>query len=218
MTSLDLVGKLHRTVYIAECVEDGREDLLRLMQQRCGAIEAWDVIAESGRLVVVFQSVNSVSNALSFNGLSFVDLTKKIIVWKATDAPPAAVTQQQLAIAGGGAAASTAEDEAERQARREARQQRRAAVQEALGSDAAQFDYSNPAVREAKLRDLCFRQMNALCVLTEAAIAEKRSELAGLEGNLAVSESLLESLRKQVDAPSAASDDKKAVEAQTAGA
>lgn len=196
MTSLDLLGRLHRTVYVAECVEDGYEDLLRLMQSRCGAVEAWDVIRESGRVVVVFQSMNSVSSALSFNGLSFVDLTKRLLVWKATDPPPAALQQQQLAIAGGGGAPTSPEDEAERQARREARHQRKAAAQEALGDGLEQFSYDNPAVREAKLRELCYRQMVALNVLTASAIAEEKRALEALQANLALNQSLLDSLKR----------------------
>lgn len=193
MTLLDLVGKLHRTVYVAECVEDGHEDLLRLMQGRCGPIEAWDVLADTGRLVIVFQSLNSVSNALSFNGLSFVDLARRIIVWRANDPPPPELAQQQLALGG---PAGEAEDEADHLARREARQHRRAAVQQALGDDLKQFDYDNPAVRKEKMMDLCRRQLTALNTITAAVIEEKARKLEVLERDLAMNESLLTAMNQ----------------------
>ncbi|CAJ1043930.1 hypothetical protein Q4I32_004876 [Leishmania shawi] len=184
---LDLVGRLHRTVYITACPEDSQEDLLHMLLKRCGAIEAWD--AADGRLIVVFQSMNSVSNALTFHGLSFVDLTRKICVWKATDAPPAEAAQQ-LAIEGSSlttevdleeATSSEAED-----ARRTQRKIRRAALQQILNSTATDaVDTSSPEGRRAKMMELCYRQLKALCVLSAAAVKDAKAELEEKKENLA---------------------------------
>ncbi|EPY29239.1 hypothetical protein STCU_04655 [Strigomonas culicis] len=177
---LDLVGKLHRTVYVCDCAEDAREDLVRLMMQRCGAVEAWDVVED--RVVVVLASINSLSTALSFNGMSFVDLSKKIIVWKATEAPPAAVQTRQLAIAATTAAPaepSTIQGmtREEWEQRREARKQRMATLQTALGIEMARVDLSVPANRDAKLNELCLRQLRALCVLTQHRVDQLEEEV-----------------------------------------
>ncbi|CAJ1027399.1 hypothetical protein, conserved [Leishmania lindenbergi] len=184
---LDLVGRLHRTVYITACPEDSQEDLLHMLLKRCGAIEAWDAV--DGRLIVVFQSMNSVSNALTFHGLSFVDLTRKICVWKATDAPPAEAAQQ-LAIEGSSlttevdleeATSSEAED-----ARRTQRKMRRAALQQILNSTATDaVDTSSPEGRRAKMMELCYRQLKALCALSAAAVKDAKAELEEKKENLA---------------------------------
>ncbi|CCW65024.1 unnamed protein product [Phytomonas sp. EM1] len=196
---LDYVGKLHRTVYFCHCAEEDREDLLRLLLQRCGAIEAWDVI-DQDRLAVIFAKVDSVSNALSFHGLSFVNMETRLVVWKATEAPPPEASTQ-LAIAapstgGGGGGELIAGDDAveARRARREARQQRLDAIKTTLHAEVARSDYSNPAIRAAKLRELSFRQLRALCVLTKRAIHHAEEELASKKSNLAMIHSLLASL------------------------
>ncbi|GET89611.1 hypothetical protein, conserved [Leishmania tarentolae] len=184
---LDLVGKLHRTVYITACPEDSQEDLLHMFLKRCGAIEAWDAV--DGRLVVVFQSMNSVSNALTFHGMSFVDLTKKICVWKATDAPPAEATHQ-LSIQEGSATTEAIPTEVksteEEDLRRAQRKERRAALQQILKSGAADLaDTSSPEGRRAKMTELCYRQLKALCVLSAAAAKDARAELEEKKENLA---------------------------------
>ncbi|CAJ1989837.1 hypothetical protein conserved [Leishmania donovani] len=197
---LDLVGKLHRTVYITDCPEDSQEDLLHMLLKRCGAIEAWDVV--DGRLVVVFRSMNSVSNALTFHGMSFVDLTRKICVWKATDAPPAEATHQ-LAIQGGSATAEAAPMEAtsteEEDSRRAQRKERRAALQQILNSGVADLvDTSSLEGRQAKMTELCYRQLKALCVLSAAAAKDARAELEEKKENLARLQDLI---RTQEAAP-----------------
>lgn len=183
---LDLVGKLHRTVYITDCPEDSQEDLMHMLLRRCGAIDAWD--SAEGRLTVVFRSMNSVSNALTFHGLSFVDLTKKICVWRATDAPPTEA-KQQLAIQGSGGGASpsastmpatdttTAAEAAEEESRRVLRRERRTALQTMLHAEGKAYDSSTPEGRRAKLNELCRRQLAALCRLTEAALVDASAEL-----------------------------------------
>ncbi|KPA74080.1 hypothetical protein ABB37_09379 [Leptomonas pyrrhocoris] len=186
---LDLVGKLHRTVYITDCPEDSQEDLMHMLLKRCGAVEAWD--AADGRVTVVFRSMNSVSNALTFNGLSFIDLTRKLCVWRATDPPPAEATQQ-LAIQGGAPSASDGADAAPRDAaaeqaeedRRLRRKERRAALQHLLQADAHACDTSSPEGRRAKLNELCRRQLKALCTLTAAALTDARAELEEKRSNL----------------------------------
>ncbi|KAG5499694.1 hypothetical protein JIQ42_05175 [Leishmania sp. Namibia] len=192
---LNLVGRLHRTVYITACPEDSQEDLLHLLLKRCGAIEAWDAV--DGRLTVVFQSMNSVSNALTFHGLSFVDLSKKICVWKATDAPPAEAVQQ-LAIQGSSSTTEAAPAEAvsteEEDARRAQRKERRAALQQILNSGAADIvDTSSPEGRRAKVIELCYRQLKALCVLTAAAVKDAKAELEEKKENLSRLQDLIRS-------------------------
>ncbi|KAG5502023.1 hypothetical protein JKF63_04300 [Porcisia hertigi] len=184
---LDLVGKLHRTVYITACPEDSQEDLMHMLLRRCGAIEAWDAV--DGRLTVVFQSMNSVSNALTFHGLSFVDLTKRICVWKATDAPPAEATQQ-LAIQGNIPNTEAAPVEMvsteEEESRRTLRKERRAALQKILsGGTADCIDTSSSEGRREKMRELCYRQLKALCVLSAAAVRDAKAELEEKRENLA---------------------------------
>lgn len=183
---LDLVGKLHRTVYITDCPEDAQEDLLHMLLRRCGAVEAWD--SAEGRITVVFRSMNSVSNALTFHGLSFVDLTKKICVWKATEAPPLEA-KQQLAIQGtSGAPASGAETSAEaeeaEESRRVQRRERRTALQAMLHAEGQAYDSSTPEGRRAALNELCLRQLKALCPLTAAALKDASAELAEKQDNL----------------------------------
>lgn len=190
---LDLVGKLHRTVYITNCPEDSQEDLVYMMLKRCGAIEAWDAV--DGRVTVVFASMNSVSNALTFHGLSFADLTKKICVWKATDPPPAEATQQ-LAIQGGSSssathhgdanidAEATAQQAREEEDRQQQRHERRAAFQQMLQTEAKAYDTSSPEGRRAKLNELSRRQLKALCTLTAAALADATTELEEKRRNL----------------------------------
>ncbi|KAG5476544.1 hypothetical protein LSCM1_04259 [Leishmania martiniquensis] len=190
---LDLVGRLHRTVYITGCPEDSQEDLLHMLLKRCGAIEAWDAV--DGRLIVVLQSINSVSNALTFHGLSFVDLTKKICVWKATDAPPAEAAQQ-LAIQAGSSTTEAAPAEAasteEEDARRAQRKERRAALQQILNNGAADVvNTSSPEGRRTKMTELCYRQLKALCVLTAAALKDAKLELQEKRENLARLQDLL---------------------------
>lgn len=180
---LDLVGKLHRTVYICDCAEDAREDLVRLMLQRCGAIEALDVVED--RIIVIFASMNSLSTALSFNGMSFVDLSKKIIVWKATESPPAAVQTRQLAIAATkptaappcGTSTIHGMTKEEWEERKETRKQRVATLQTALGLEMAKVDLSVAANRDAKLDELCLRQVRALCVLTKHRVDQLEEEV-----------------------------------------
>lgn len=209
---LDLVGKLHRTVYITSCPPDSQEDLLHMLLRRCGAIEAWDAV--DGRLIVVFQSMNSVSNALTFHGLSFVDLTKKICVWKATETPPAEATQQ-LAIQGSSAApaspgtaeagAATGPSAEEEDARRAHRKERRAALQELLNSRAADvIDTSTPEGRRAKMVELCHRQLKALATLTAAAVRDARAELADKQENLLRVQELLHMQEAAASTPSTA--------------
>jgi hypothetical protein len=187
---LDLVGKLHRTVYITDCPEDSQEDLMHMLLRRCGAVEAWDVV--DGRMIVVFRSLNSVSNALTFHGLSFVDLTKRICVWRATDPPPVEATQQ-LAIQGGssdageGSAATddaTAAQQAEEESRRQQRKERRMAIQQILQTEAKEYDTSSPEGRARKLSELCLRQLKALCTLTAVALTDAKAQLVEKQNNL----------------------------------
>ena len=62
---IELVGKLHRAVYIENCDPNFVEDLVTLLQRKCGTVEAWDVVTDA-RYVVVFHSVNSVSVGVGF--------------------------------------------------------------------------------------------------------------------------------------------------------
>ncbi|CCW70756.1 unnamed protein product [Phytomonas sp. Hart1] len=207
---LDFVGKLHRTVYICNCAEEDREDLLRLLLKRCGSIEAWDAL-DSDRLAVIFAKMDSLSNALSFHGLSFINLETPLVVWKATEAPPPEASTQltitSTSSPGGGELGlipttsnlvditnNNEEENARRQARREARQQRLAAIQNTFQAEAARCDYTNPAIRAAKLREMSFRQLKALCVLTKAEINHKQEELASRRNNLVMIDSLLKSM------------------------
>lgn len=233
--TLDLVGKLHRTVYIVGCPGDACEDLAQLVLRRCGVIEAWDVEEKADdeatqvradssassasddnqrRITIVFQSVNSVSNALTFNGLSFLDVNSKLIVWRANDAPPPTLLHRQMAISAGkdaarthaeneGSDASTAaaqeelqqQQEQERIRRREERAARREALQNALGigsRNSAALDYSrSSAARSDKLKELCYRQLKALCVLTAAAVEEAKRECTELQQQVQMRQSLL---------------------------
>lgn len=199
---LDLVGKLHRTVYITDCPDDSYEDLVRLLLQRCGAVEAWDVV--DGRVIVVFQSLNSVSNALSFHGMSFVNLATKIAVWRATEPPPAAA-RQQLAIAQKGDAADVApedSEEAEEQRQRQmVRRERRAALQQLLKQNVELSDTVNsPERRQQRLQELCWRQLKALDILTKNALKEAKAELAAKQMHLDRLRELVESTKaRKVD-------------------
>ncbi|ORC92801.1 uncharacterized protein TM35_000021270 [Trypanosoma theileri] len=203
---LDLVGRLHRTVYIDGCPAAVRDDLLRLLVAKCGAIDGWDVAGE--RLVVVFRSVNSISTAVSFSGTAFGDLTARLLLWVATDTPPAGVAQQLAitasgmaadssiattgpAAAGGGGTARTAE---EMRAAREAREKRLAAIRSELATDIEEAESAESY--EVKRRDLCVRQMKALCTLTAHALEKAEKSLEESTIHLHASQQLLEDLRK----------------------
>ncbi|CAD2221341.1 hypothetical protein AGDE_00742 [Angomonas deanei] len=169
---LDLVGKLHRTIYITNVGADDVEDLVQLMLARCGAVEAWDY--DGDRATVVFQSMNSMSTALAFDGMTFVDLSRRIVVWKASDPPPPEATSQ-LRIS---APATTAPvDEAELEERRAVRRERVAALAELMDATKDAAKNSLEVDNAKKLDALCYRQLKALCVLTEFALAKKEKEL-----------------------------------------
>ncbi|KAH9577679.1 hypothetical protein LSM04_006212 [Trypanosoma melophagium] len=203
---LDLVGRLHRTVYIDGCPPAVRDDLLRLLVAKCGPIDGWDAAGE--RLVVVFRSVNSISTAVTFNGTAFGDLASRLLLWVATDPPPAGVAQQLTITAAGmstetsatsnnngnnstGTGPRTAE---EIKAAREAREKRLAAIRSELGTDIAEAESAENS--EAKRQDLCVRQMKALCILTTHALEKAEKSLEESTTHLHASQQLLEDLRK----------------------
>lgn len=213
--SIDLVGKLHRTVYVANCPSTAYEDLARFMMLRCGAVEAWTVL-ENNWVVIVFESMNSVSNALAFHGISFADLTTKLIVWRAKDPPPAGAPKQ-FAITGPvhstddigqwsreagnhNASSTTASasssspllSDDERQQWLEKRQQGRITIQE-LAEAAEKTDKMNEEGKEARMRNLCYRQALALVTILEDAVEKAKIELDEKNRFLSASKSLLHS-------------------------
>lgn len=213
--TIDLVGKLHRTVYVANCPSTAYEDLARFMMLRCGAVEAWTVL-ENNWVVIVFESMNSVSNALAFHGFSFGDLTVKLIVWRAKDPPPAGAPKQ-FAITGpvhstddigqwsreagnqnGSSTTASASSsppllsDEERRKWLEKRQQGRTTIQE-LAEAAEKADRINAEGKEARMKNLCYRQAMALVIILEDAIEKAKIELDEKNYFLAASTSLLHS-------------------------
>ncbi|RNF12346.1 hypothetical protein TraAM80_00357 [Trypanosoma rangeli] len=188
---LDLVGKLHRTVYIEGCPSTVREDLLRLLVTKCGAIEGWDVTGE--RLIVVFRSMNSISTAITFNGTAFGDLTSKLFLWVATESPPAGVAQQLAIADGSGAARGGSRTAEELKSARERREKRLAAIRSELAPEIeiAQSMESD----ETRRLNLCVRQLKALGTLTSHALVEAEQKLEDISTHLGASQRLLESLR-----------------------
>lgn len=168
MCSLDLVGKLHRTIYIVNCPEGVEEQLATLFMRRCGAIEAWEVLDQ--RVVVVFESMNSISTALAFNGMSFVDLTKTLIVWKAKDPPPPQVASQLALTAGEGSGAPATEEEI--QSHREYLEKRKERHEKlrSLGAEFERLDEIDLQNRDEKMKEWCIRQAKALVVILEDAV------------------------------------------------
>ncbi|KAF5222472.1 hypothetical protein TcYC6_0087040 [Trypanosoma cruzi] len=190
---LDLVGKLHRTVYIEGCPSTVREDLLRLLVTKCGIIEGWDLMGE--RLIVVFSSMNSISTAITFNGTAFGDLTSKLFLWVATESPPAGVTQQ-MAIADRGDGTGGAPHSAEElKSAREARERRLAAIRSELAPEIEMAESTE--TNEARMLDLCVRQLKALGTLTSHALVEAEKKLEEISTHLSASQKLLESLRRE---------------------
>lgn len=186
---IDLVGKLHRTVYVCNCPQGSLEDLATLMMRRCGAVEAWEVLDE--RLVIVFQSLNSVSTALAFHGISFVDLTKKLVVWRAKDPPPADASQQ-LALTGEGVGRSEEEDAA-RVAWLEKRRERKATLHQ-LASEVELLEKMEVANREEKMSEWCFRQAKALNIILEDAVEKAKAELYAKQEVLETTQRLCDSM------------------------
>ncbi|RNF27163.1 uncharacterized protein Tco025E_00600 [Trypanosoma conorhini] len=216
---LDLVGKLHRTVYIEGCPSTVREDLLRLLVTKCGAIEGWDVTGE--RLIVVFSSMNSISTAITFNGTAFGDLTSKLFLWVATESPPAGVAQQ-LAIADGGSGTKGGPRSAEElKSAREAREKRLAAIRSELAPE-IEVEQSTES-SEVRRLNLCLRQLKALGTLTSHALAEAEQKLEEISTHLGASQRLLENLRaeklaKATVTPAAQADKPDSVEETSAAA
>ncbi|KEG11384.1 hypothetical protein DQ04_02681070 [Trypanosoma grayi] len=190
---LDLVGKLHRTVYIEGCPPTVREDLLRLLVAKCGAIDGWDVVGE--RIIVLFSSMNSISTAITFNGTAFGDLTSKLILWVATESPPAGVTQQMAITGSSGDAGAAPRSAEELKSAREARERRLAAIRAELAPEIERAESADDP--EVKRRDLCGRQLKALCVLTAHAITELEKKLEDSTTHLHASQQLLASLREK---------------------
>eukprot|EP00796_Vickermania_ingenoplastis_P004002 gene4002-2857_t len=199
---LDLVGKLHRTVYVANCPTDSYQDLATLMMRRSGAVEAWEVADD--RLVIVFESLNSVSNALAFNGISFADLAKQLIVWRAKDPPPAAAPQQ-LALTGNGEAPQTQagdqgqeasdNDGAQRRQWLQKRQERLETLR-ALEAEMDRIDKMELSGRNERMKEWCVRQAIALNILLEEDIARMEEQLRNRHSELEVKEKLIKALQK----------------------
>ncbi|KAG8343775.1 hypothetical protein ERJ75_000244700 [Trypanosoma vivax] len=189
---LDLVGKLHRAVYVDGCAPSFYEDLVRLLVTKCGEIEAWDV---TNRLIVVFKNINSVSTALSFNGTAFGDLGGSLKLWVATQPPPAGV-EQQMTIAANPSGSSELKDgkaAEEVRAAYESRQRRLAAIRSELAPEIEQAESVESV--EMKQRELCIRQLKALCILTSHAVAEMEKALEESKSHLQVQKRLLDNLR-----------------------
>ncbi|EAN76287.1 uncharacterized protein TEOVI_000045000 [Trypanosoma equiperdum] len=165
--TLDLVGKLHRTIYVDGCPSAFYEDFVRLLATKCGPIEGWDV---ADRLIVIFSSLNSVSTALTFSGTAFGDLTSSVTVWVANQPPPPNVVQQVAITSGGNGKAIE-----EAKAAKEARERRLATIRAELAED-IERDKEEENV-SVKLRRLCLRQLRALCVLTSHALREVEESL-----------------------------------------
>lgn len=213
--TIDLVGKLHRTIYIANCPSSFYEDLARLIMHRCGAVEAWDVL-EDGRMVIVFESMNTMSNALTFHGISFVDLTTKLIVWRAKDPPPAGAPQQCAIAAPSGPSDGLARDskratkdgsgdyssssssspilgDEDRQKWWEKRQHGKLTIQQ-LAEAAQKADEMSKEGKEARLKALCYRQAKALVTILGDAVEKSKVELEEKKCFLAAATSLLHSI------------------------
>nr|CCC92631.1 conserved hypothetical protein [Trypanosoma congolense IL3000] len=184
--TLDLVGKLHRTIYCDGCPPNFYEDFVRLLILKCGPIEGWDV---AERLIVVFASVNSISTALTFNGTAFGDLGSSVTLWVATQPPPATVAQQAAITAGSVSKAS------EIKATLEAKERRLAAIRAELAPD-IERDMQQENI-DLKLRDLCVRQLTALCTLTSHGLSEMEKSVDESVTHVNSLRQLLESLNKR---------------------
>lgn len=195
--SIDLVGRLHRTVYVHNCPPGSYEDLARLMMTRCGEVEEWEVLEETKRLVIAFQSVNSVSNALVFNGISYLDFTKKLVVWRAKDPPPPEVPQQLAITSSAGAGDGTGNDEDaklnEEKAREEwlkQRRQRQLSLRELAGA-MEEAHMAEVQGRDEKMMSFCYRQAKALTIILQDAIAKLQKEVQEQEVLLDATTALL---------------------------
>lgn len=197
---IELVGKLHRSVFIENCDPNFVEDLVTLLQRKCGAVEAWDAVSDV-RYVVVFQSVNSVSVALVFHQMSFSDPTKKLLVWNATSPPPAGVGQ--LALAGPAADSQKARDAK----RREDRERRQAALRSLAGEVGGPVQTAaamSDEERRVTLRHLAVRQLQALLVLTNQELTMQELQWTASSRALEASKESAQRVRDQTSAYDAA--------------
>lgn len=159
---------------------------------------------DDDRVLIVFESMNAVSNALAFHGIAFVDLTTKLMVWRAKDPPPAGAPQQ-LAIASSdkmnnarnephskteeghassrhpNASSSTSSaspllGEDDRKEWWKKRQKSRTTIQQ-LAQAAVKADEMNEAGKEARMKELCYRQGKALVIILQDAVEKAKAEL-----------------------------------------
>lgn len=178
---LDLIGKGPRTIYAVGCSEDNSEDFVRFLLNKCGAVEAWDYVGD--RTIVIFRSSSSANAAVTQSGMFFVDLTRPVLIWKASDPPPPGAETQALLKTE--AHVKDPEEEAAERKKREERKRRREEALSIIQAEEPALDYSIPSVRSAKLKELCYRQLKALCVITRFAVAQAEQALKEQEAQTA---------------------------------
>jgi hypothetical protein len=192
---LDLVGRLHRTVYVESCDQSLHEDLAKMMLSKCGAVEAWESLSQ--RMTVVFSKLDSMDNALRFNGMMFGMAGKPIVVWAANATPPAG--HEQLMLGGpAGPSCGAGPADAEAAAAKKRRLEMLQSLSEASSSSAANGAASasgqeasmTAAEKRFRLLTMTMRQVVALVTLTEAAMADLQTRVAETTRQLEATEGL----------------------------
>lgn len=194
--NVSLVGRLHRTVFVEGCNPNFYDELAMLFARKAGSIEARGMVG--ARYAVVFETMNSVSNAVALHGMSFIDLSTKLLIWGADKAPPAEATQLTLAGPSGGQASETGKDDGKRPELSEARKQRiEAFLKLGGGADASckTAEEVTAKERQVMLLRLCVRQMKALSVIMDFDRKRLTSQKESTIKTMAITEGLIERLR-----------------------
>ena len=210
---IDLVGKLHRTLFIEGVDARFHEDLAQMLLNKCGPVEEWDSTTQ--RLTIAFTKMDSMPNGLAFNGTCFGGTMKKMIVWAGNKGPPAGYEQLSLSgPAGGSTSAATSGGSEENAAAAAAKKRRMEFLANLSGSrdETAQGcsgkqDGMTAAEKRYRILSMTSRQLKALVTLTECGIASLAERMASAQAQLEAMETLGQRL---VDSAAA----QKATEAQ----
>ena len=195
---LDLIGKLHRTIYIEGCPALFAEDLVRALSSKCGEVEAWDALEnhavgddqQACRVVVVFKKFGDESHALVMNGDNYLNMGR-LIIWKANETPPAATAQKSIA-----GPSSTGADAAAQEARRRRLEMLQASLDGPPTDSAAVVDRQRmtESERTFMLQKCAYRQLKALTVIYEYELKRMRESAAELRAQADRSREVLSQL------------------------
>ena len=184
---MDLVGKLHRCVYVIEVPSHLQEEFAQLLAKRCGEVEQW--ARDDETITVVFREMGSVATAISLNGLRFCGYSP--VIWVANKPKPQAVLAIEAAKQPPGESepSSRQAPDASVSLFQQLKEQQKLAAQSKLASQPlsnGRFTMMTAEEKDAFMGEHGLRQAVALTYLANVWIEIQEAEIQRLQSEISL--------------------------------